>query len=194
MAFKNKKNQRTRISGQEDGAAAIEFAIIAPILFLLMMGIMEFGLIIFANNVVENATVFGARYGITGSNYSGEARVASAGDRIDVIKGEIRRASGGLLSEDLVTVTCQPLGEVFGDIPQSQVDDQGAVGFGDDPSSDNCESVSANADNNLGIGNEAVIYNVAYRWPIFTPFIGKFFNEQGDVQIESTLIVKNEGF
>ncbi len=52
--------QREYTRGQD----LIEFALILPLLLLLLTGIMEFGLAIMAYNTVANAAREGARYGI----------------------------------------------------------------------------------------------------------------------------------
>jgi Flp pilus assembly protein TadG len=48
----------------EDGAAAIEFALVLPILLLLVFGIIEFGFALYNKEVITNASREGARYGI----------------------------------------------------------------------------------------------------------------------------------
>ena len=48
----------------ENGGALLEFAIIMPLLFILLFGIIEFGLIMFNQAVITNASREGARYGI----------------------------------------------------------------------------------------------------------------------------------
>lgn len=55
---------------RQRGAAAVEFALIAPILFVLVFGIIDFGLYINANAVVTNATREGARAASLGANTS----------------------------------------------------------------------------------------------------------------------------
>jgi Flp pilus assembly protein TadG len=47
------------------GAAAVEFAIIAPLLFVLIFGIIEFGAILYNQAVITNASREGARYAAT---------------------------------------------------------------------------------------------------------------------------------
>ena len=48
---------------RERGQDLIEFALVLPILALLLFGIMEFGLIIFSYNTIGDAAREGARYG-----------------------------------------------------------------------------------------------------------------------------------
>ncbi|MCC7352523.1 MAG: pilus assembly protein [Anaerolineae bacterium] len=48
----------------DKGQEVVEFAIILPLLFLLLFGIIDFGIIIFSYDTIANATREGARYGI----------------------------------------------------------------------------------------------------------------------------------
>jgi Flp pilus assembly protein TadG len=60
--MKGSSRERT---GEERGAAAVEFAIIAPLLFMLVFGIIEFGLAWSQKNVYVGAAREGARYAAT---------------------------------------------------------------------------------------------------------------------------------
>ncbi len=171
----------------EDGATAIEFALVAPILFLLMMGIIEFGLVLFADNVIENAASVGARFGITGSDYAGEGRVAKPTkgtvDRVTVIRENIRQKAGSLLDPARLSISCQSLGNTFGSLPASSAGDYACSGKVDNDKS--CKDI--------GGGDAAVVYTVAYCWNFFTPIIGKFFPEN-HLLLESSMVVHNENF
>ena len=48
----------------ERGVIAAEFAILLPVLLLLLFGTMEFGMMMYGREIVTNATREGARYGI----------------------------------------------------------------------------------------------------------------------------------
>lgn len=48
----------------ERGAVAAEFALLLPVLLLILFGIMEFGFLMYGREVVTNATREGARAGI----------------------------------------------------------------------------------------------------------------------------------
>lgn len=52
-----------RSSGRERGAALVEFAIIAPVIILLLMGVLEFGFMWSSANQVERTVQTGARTG-----------------------------------------------------------------------------------------------------------------------------------
>ncbi|MDG5467570.1 TadE/TadG family type IV pilus assembly protein [Deltaproteobacteria bacterium IMCC39524] len=49
---------------EERGAATVEFAVIAGILFLIVFGIIEFGLLLFNQHILTNASREGARAGV----------------------------------------------------------------------------------------------------------------------------------
>ena len=46
------------------GAAVVEFAVVAPILFLLVFGMIEYGRLVMVQQVLTNATLEGARHGV----------------------------------------------------------------------------------------------------------------------------------
>jgi Flp pilus assembly protein TadG len=50
------------ILGASSGSAAIEFAIIAPVLLTLIMGILQLGILFYANAGLHQAVEAGARY------------------------------------------------------------------------------------------------------------------------------------
>jgi Flp pilus assembly protein TadG len=81
---------------REEGAAAVEFALVLPILLVLVFGIIEFGMILYFQGVVASASREGARHGIVVSkptdvkewteNYS-QSFLPSPGGTADVAYG-----------------------------------------------------------------------------------------------------------
>lgn len=55
---------QTRGRGRQEGAAAVEFALIAILFFSLLMGIIEFGRVLFTYNAAVEATRYGARVAV----------------------------------------------------------------------------------------------------------------------------------
>jgi Flp pilus assembly protein TadG len=92
-----RKAKRSRFHG-ERGTVAVEFAIIAPLLIILVLGILEFGFGYHAWDVTQNAAREGARVGAVDGNVS---------DIIDRVRG-----TSGILDQDQlqVTVACAPAG------------------------------------------------------------------------------------
>ena len=50
--------------GSDEGASMVEFAIVLPLLLMLLFGTIEFGLLLFNKQVITNASREGARFGI----------------------------------------------------------------------------------------------------------------------------------
>ncbi len=59
----------------QKGVAAVEFAIILPVLMIIIFGIIEFGLLLYGKQVITNASREGARAGVV----VGVSRVDDAG-------------------------------------------------------------------------------------------------------------------
>jgi Flp pilus assembly protein TadG len=85
-----------RVSTRERGGAAVEFALIAPLLLMLVFGIADFGWMLMKANLVNSAT-------------RDAARVASLAGTYDEIEDsvEVSLASAGIDVDDVdVTITC----------------------------------------------------------------------------------------
>jgi Flp pilus assembly protein TadG len=74
-----------RLARSERGTAVVEFALIAPLLFLLVFGIIEFGRILNAYNQLTQLAGQGARAAAVNRNPDGTAIAASSGtvDNLD---------------------------------------------------------------------------------------------------------------
>src|SRR5512136_66177 len=61
--------RRNRRKGADShaGQAMVEFALALPLLLLIVVGLLEFGRLLFAWLVVENSTRFGIRYATAGT-------------------------------------------------------------------------------------------------------------------------------
>lgn len=72
-------------SHRERGDGLVEFALILPVLMLILMSVIDFGRAIYAYNVVANCAREGARYGVTApTDTAGIINVAkSAGVGLD---------------------------------------------------------------------------------------------------------------
>jgi len=60
------RNRGKKILQTQRGAAAVEFAILLPFLVVLVFGIIEFGLLLYNQQVITNASREGARAAIVG--------------------------------------------------------------------------------------------------------------------------------
>lgn len=67
-----RKGHTLRQFRRNDGQELIEYALVLPVLMLLLLGIMEFGMLILSYNTIANAAREGARFGVVDpSNTSG---------------------------------------------------------------------------------------------------------------------------
>ncbi|MFO1242627.1 MAG: TadE family protein [Rickettsiales bacterium] len=161
----------------QSGAALIEFAFVAPIFFLLLMGIVELGLFFYAQNVIENATAASARYGITNGDYDNRNLCKDENSRADFIRCSIDKYSRGLLDPADVNIQAQPFNN-FNNVKRDNYN------FDDDkPKAPD-----------YGGPNQAVVYHVTYKWKFFTPLVGRFFSSDSTYLIQSNVLVKNENF
>jgi Flp pilus assembly protein TadG len=58
------RGKQARFHGRQEGAAAVEFALIAILFFSLLLGILEFGRVLFTYNAAVEATRYGARVAV----------------------------------------------------------------------------------------------------------------------------------
>lgn len=92
-----------RFGRREDGQALVEFAIVTPVLLLLVLGIVQFG-ILFNNYItLTDAVRAGARQGAVSRQHS---------DPVGVTTNRVRQSAAGLDANKLsITVTAHdPLG------------------------------------------------------------------------------------
>ena len=94
----------------QKGVAAIEFAIVLPLLMIIVFGIIEFGLLFYDKQVITNASREGARIGISD---------------VVVSDADIEAVVDNYVANNLIT---------FGSAPTSPVTTIGRAGmdFGDD--------------------------------------------------------------
>lgn len=94
---------------KQDGVTAIEFALLAPVLFLLLFGIIEFSLVMFAASVVEGATANAARLSRTGAERS---VAGDPGERAKADSARLRQLilekGGGLLKDENLLIATIP--------------------------------------------------------------------------------------
>ncbi len=180
-------------SRSQEGALAIEFAVLAPVLIILLMGIVEFGLIMFANTVLEGATSMGARIGKSGTGGTG-------GTREQYIRNQIKTLSGGLLDPNNVVITTQPYPtySTSGSPPAEPciTPTCGGGTAGVDYTDLNGNGVYDLVRSDAGLGGDVVVYRSTYNWPLKTPLIAQIIGHGGDniFPITAVTTVRNEPF
>lgn len=180
----------------EEGAQVIEMAIISPILFLVVMSVLEFGLIMYTSSLLDTITHQATRYAKTGFDYgSGSSTFNPYGNerfdpsqmenyftynadesvtmdsRESFIRSYIHTAGRPLLDPESIVVETQILAEIT---------NAGVTG-------------TISAPYNFGGTSQAVLYKISYKWSILTPLM-MFLGEDGVYDIISTTLVKNEEY
>lgn len=182
----------SRLHASEDGATALEFAMVAPALFLLMMGTVEVGLVLTAQNVMESATYSASRLGRTGYTESGQTQE-------ETVMAELESFSSVLLDPERIDITTQSYTsfDSVGD-PEPFVD---ANGNGTRDDGENYTDVNGNGQYDvdqgsagLGAASNVVVYTMTYDWELFTPMVSSFLGEEGVMTLSARAVVKNEPF
>lgn len=84
-----------KIRRKESGAATVEFALVAAIVFTLLFGIIDFSYIFWGTLSMQHAVREGARYAVTGQSNLFTNPTGSAKDRCDAAVVEIKNQSMG---------------------------------------------------------------------------------------------------
>ncbi len=160
------------------GSAAVEFAMIAPIFFVLLMGTMEAGIMFFAQSTLQNALNDAARLVRTGQT---SCYTTSGGNCVPMTTGQFRTAlcnEAGALLQDCAggslqfDITAYPAG--FGGASNSSPLD----GAGNLPPLGNF---------NFGNPCDVVLVRAFYKWPVLVPGLDYFLiNMSGNYHLMAT--------
>jgi Flp pilus assembly protein TadG len=99
----------------EKGAALVEFALVLPLLLILLFGIIEFGFFIFNKSVITNASREGARAGVVRDNSPNPSDPDNPFIRIDstkvtdIVKNYAAAHLVNFCSDRAINVTVDPV-------------------------------------------------------------------------------------
>lgn len=174
-----------------EGVTAMEFAIIAPVLMLLMFGIVEFALLMLVTNMMESATAVSSRLGKTGYVEAGMTREQT-------IRQAIATRAGNLIDPAYLTITSKAYAQFdqIGDAePWNDANGNGA------PDAGEWTDVNGNGtyDTDMGAAGygdaeDIVVYTISYPWSIATPILREVIGTSGTYTITSHAVVKNEPY
>lgn len=103
------RNQKTRDRQGRTGAAIVEFAIVAPLFFLLVLGCIELGRALMVQQVLTNASRVGVRSAVTLSGTESSAVDAATefanGVSVSGISVAVSPNPSTATSGDMITVT-----------------------------------------------------------------------------------------
>ena len=183
-----KRLGRRWCADSDKGSAAVEFAMVAPVFFLLLMGTMEAGIIYFAQSTLQNAVNDAARMVRTGQTacYTTD----SGGNCVPMTQAQFR------------TQICSEASALLSDCAGTSLQfdiNAYSAGFGGASNSsplDGTGNLPALNNFNTGSACEVVLVRAFYKWPVFTPMLNFFLaNMSGSFHLLATAAAfRNEPF
>lgn len=191
----------------ERGASIVEFAIVAPIFFLLIMGILEFGLFMFHKVVIESITMQVGREASLNTS-SGSGACMGGNDRFAYIRCYVREKSAYLINGDQVEVNINTVAAGGTRVPDICLD--GGVPSSRPTTCNSFEEVNGvpryqglDAVNNAGGAGELIEVRVSYPWRVLVPLMSRLIGSEqtsqngettrtGVVMITSSTVFRNE--
>jgi Flp pilus assembly protein TadG len=169
------------------GSAAIEFAMIAPIFFVLLMGTIEAGIMFFAQSTLQNALNDAARLVRTGQT---ACYTTSAGNCVAMTQAQFRTQ---LCSEASALLQSCSTGSLQFDVNAYPSGYSVASNASPLDASNNLPSL-----NNFNVGSacDVVLVRAFYKWPVFAPGLDYFMvNMAGNYHLlSSAAVFRNEPF
>ncbi len=169
----------------------IEFGIAAPFMLMLVLGIMELGMVMFVNMLMESSLRVAARWGVTG-------QPPANGDRLTEILAIIEDRTAGMLDmeEAEVTISSYP---TFDDVGQGE-DFEDGNGNGQWDPGETYKDCNGNGQwdddrgntGSAGNAREIVVYRIEYDWPLMTTMIADVLGDAGKVPLVANITVRNE--
>ncbi len=177
------------LAGDRNGATLVEFALVAPVVLLLAVGLIEIAMVIFVSTTIESAVFQASRYGITAGP------VAPGVSREDRVLEIVERRTLGLVDMedvDLETLIYSDFSNIGKPEPFTDENGNGRYDAGE-PFVDVNGSGAWEADmGRAGLGGpgDVVLYRLTYDWGIMTPFMRGVLGEA--VRNTSSVAVRNE--
>ena len=180
-----------RIIKNHKGVTAVEFALLAPIVLLFIFATIEISWLMLSASILENSVRMASRAGITGYVPSGMTRDEFIRQQID----------GNLIILDPAKIQFDTLiYDSYANIGQPEpFIDQNANSSYDlgEPYTD----INGNAkwDDDMGTAGKGgagaiMVYKVTYPYKILTPIVSQFFANNGNFDLHSNMVVRNEPF
>ena len=186
------RHQLHHLRRQSDGSTVLEFAFVAPVLMVLLVGSMEVGMIFFASSLLEGGLREASRFGLTGAP-------PASGTRESHIADVVNQNGAGVIQVDdsnsttLVYPNFTSIGE-----PEPYTDTNGnSVHDVGEPFTDiNCNSQwdPDMGKSGLGHGGEVVQYTVNFDLKFMTGFLAPLLGANGKLPLSASVVVRNESF
>jgi Flp pilus assembly pilin Flp len=175
-----------------EGATAVEYALILPILLMFIVGIIEFNVLMYASAVLEGATSVAARSGKTGYTAAGVSQQTYIYNLVKTkVSGILDPTQLQISSKSYANFTAVGKPEPCISPPASPCTGTAGVNFVDVNHNGVWDADQGAA--GLGSAGDIVVYTITYPWYLMTPIVSPFF-ANGKVTLTSSAIVKNEPY
>lgn len=177
-----------KVAKNDKGSTIVEFGLVAPLVLAIVLGIVEFSGVSFAQTLLEGGAGQASRFGILGSAPDGSSREST-------IRGIIRDNAFGVIDANDVRVETLTYGS-FGAIGQAEpfLDANGNGSFDE---GEGFQDINGNGTRDedqgragAGGADEVVLYRLTYEWDIMVPIFRPFFGDQ--VVLQAATAVRNE--
>ncbi len=183
------------IHRRQEGAAAVEFAIVASTFLTLMLGVIEYGMIQFTKVQLESAVIQVSRSAGIGNI------TTNCADRACEMKAILTEKLGGIINPQNVTLTSTVItapDTASPAIPDICLDDANNP-YPSSCSSNYIENGSNNTYNpptaaNAGNTSDMVEIRVTYLWKVLFPILNSYIGNDGNLTLTASTVVKNEPF
>ncbi|MBE7637858.1 hypothetical protein GUA87_13460 [Sneathiella sp. P13V-1] len=179
-----------RLRKEQDGTTAVEVALIAPVLIVILFGLIEMSIAMFVNTVIEGGLRDASRVGLTGLETDGISREQT-------IVNIVNDASLGLVDLKLTDISSKVYPS-FGDIgmPEPYTDENGD---GEYTAGEDFDDINGNGgwDNDMGVAGlggpgEIVLYTIRYNWNFLSGELVPVL--KGIIPLSASMVVRNEPF
>jgi Flp pilus assembly protein TadG len=152
------------------GGTAVEMALLAPVFFMLMIGITEIGLVLTAQQLLESAAFNASRLAKTGYVATGSTQAQTV---LQAVDNELS-SFGTLFNIAQITTSSTAYNSFSG------IGTGGTTGYGN--------------------AQQIVVYTITYPWKLFTPMIGQIIgtwdnaSQSWVINLTSRIVVRNEPY
>lgn len=176
-------------SQDQSGSAAVQFALILPLLLVLVIGSFEYAVVMFVSGMLESAVLTASRYGSTGFEEGG-------GSRIDRIRAMITDRTLGLVNGDTADIDTYVFPNFNSIVAPEPYTDQNGNGKWDN--GEPYVDLNGNGSRDTGSGTpgpgaacEVVLYVVSYQVQSITGLLRPIM---GRITHHASVALRNEPF
>ncbi len=177
---------------RREGGALIEFAFAAPLLIVTVAGVIEFGMIMFVQSLMEGGLREASRFGITGYAPEGVSREQQIANMI------VNGAVGLVQSEDITidTLVYSNFSSIGQPEPFVDGNGNGAYDVGETFNDINGNGTWDADMGAAGVGGpgDIVVYTATVEWSLLTRLLDPVLGESGTMTLKASTVVRNEPY